>query len=107
MPAAPGRFSTTTGWPSCALRLGARTRPTLSRSPPGGNGMISFSGLVGKSAAGAVAVHVRQARSNERSLFIEASLSRAVGFLPVPAVLAHDDHLLERALVEAARVHAV
>ncbi|MNC85893.1 hypothetical protein D3C83_15120 [compost metagenome] len=32
---APGRFSTTTDWPSDSLRLGARSRATMSVAPPG------------------------------------------------------------------------
>src|SRR5262245_36628731 len=107
MPAAPGRFSTTTGWPSCALRLGASARPTLSRSPPGGKGTIIFSGLVGNSAACATAIHASQAKIIEKCLVIEPPLRGAVRALPVLSVLAHDGHVLERAFVEAARIHAV
>src|ERR1044071_6359776 len=35
------------------------------------------------------------------------TMSAAVGLLPVLSVLSHDGHLFERALVEAARIHAV
>src|SRR5262245_14713630 len=38
MPPAPGRFSTTTGWPRISLMGGAIMRAVTSRLPPGANG---------------------------------------------------------------------
>jgi hypothetical protein len=41
MPPAPGRFSTTTGWPSASESFGATRRAGVSVAPPGENGTIS------------------------------------------------------------------
>jgi hypothetical protein len=38
LPAAPGLFSTTTGWPKRTLSRSATMRVTVSLAPPGGNG---------------------------------------------------------------------
>ncbi|CFN76517.1 Uncharacterised protein [Bordetella pertussis] len=50
MPPAPGRFSTTTGWPHILLRLLATRRVKKSELPPGGNDTIIVTGLVGYAA---------------------------------------------------------
>ncbi len=44
---APGRFSTTTLWPSCADRCCARSRATTSTGEPGVNGAIILIGRDG------------------------------------------------------------
>src|SRR5262249_5070767 len=49
---APGRFSTTTGCPHTSCIFAATRRPTMSVAPPGGNGTIILTGLVGKAGAG-------------------------------------------------------
>jgi hypothetical protein len=46
-PAAPARLSTTTCLPSRVPSWVAIMRPTVSLMAPGGNGMISRTGLVG------------------------------------------------------------
>src|SRR6218665_3863046 len=47
-PPAPGRFSTTTGWPSLSLRILASSRELLSVMTPGGNGTTKVIGRVGQ-----------------------------------------------------------
>ena len=44
---APGRFSTTIGWPSTGLRLLATMRPSVSVRAPAGKGTTSLSGWSG------------------------------------------------------------
>src|SRR5688572_24070230 len=52
-PFAPGRFSTTAGWPSCSCSLEAIARPTMSDEPPATNGMITRIGFDGNDWASA------------------------------------------------------
>src|SRR5512137_162910 len=51
LPAAPGRLSITTGWPSSGRRLSATTRAVMSVLPPGGYGTTSLTGLDGQLSA--------------------------------------------------------
>src|SRR5258708_7851482 len=51
MPAAPGRFSITIGWPSASPSAGATVRAVMSTLPPGTKGTISRIGLLGKPCA--------------------------------------------------------
>jgi hypothetical protein len=44
---APGRFSTTTDWPSESPRLGARSRAMMSVAPPGAKPTSIRTGLTG------------------------------------------------------------
>src|SRR5215212_6964807 len=44
---APGRLSTTTGWPSALAKPSDITRATTSVKPPGENGTTSVTGLLG------------------------------------------------------------
>ena len=44
---APGRFSTSTGWPKVSAARGAIERLNRSSTPPAGNGTISRTGLDG------------------------------------------------------------
>jgi len=47
VPPAPGRFSTTKGWPiACARRLDIK-RPIVSEAAPVANGTITLTGLSG------------------------------------------------------------
>ncbi len=48
VPVAPGRFSTTSGWPSCSPMAGAISRVTVSIAPPGGKDTMTRIGLVGQ-----------------------------------------------------------
>src|SRR5262245_43045970 len=47
----PGRFSTTTGWPSCSASGAARARAVGSAEPPGGKPTTKRIGLFGYCAA--------------------------------------------------------
>ena len=47
LPPAPGRFSTTIGWPSFSPSLGPRILAMVSVLPPGGNVTTRRIGLVG------------------------------------------------------------
>src|SRR6267143_3849017 len=47
LPLPPTRFSTTTGWPSASVSLGAIRRATMSGPPPGGIGTSRRIGLAG------------------------------------------------------------
>src|SRR5262245_35756892 len=48
IPAAPGRFSTTTGWPRISLMIGATARAVTSTLPPAANGTMIRIGSLGK-----------------------------------------------------------
>src|SRR5688500_9897802 len=48
LPPAPGRFSTTTCWPSALASWSAITRARMSVDWPGGNGTTILIGLVGQ-----------------------------------------------------------
>jgi hypothetical protein len=48
---APGRLSTTHGWPSLALTFGPMARAMASVEPPAGNGTTTLIALSGKPAA--------------------------------------------------------
>src|SRR5262245_12425137 len=72
-PPAPGRFSTTTGWPSVLASSSPTARARTSTSPPAGNGAIMRMGFVGQVCAAAAdarpAVRIRNAanvRGNRR-----------------------------------------
>ena len=47
LPPAPGRFSTTTCWPSALVSWSAITRAKMSVDWPGGKGTTILIGLVG------------------------------------------------------------
>src|SRR5438094_10562717 len=47
LPAAPPRFSTSTGWPHFSLIFWAITRPRMSVVPPGAQGTIMRTGFAG------------------------------------------------------------
>src|SRR5216684_7399662 len=49
-PPAPPRFSVTTGWPRVAVKRSATMRPRMSVPPPGGNGRMNRSGLLGQAS---------------------------------------------------------
>ena len=55
-PEAPGRFSTSTGWPSRSESLGWMMRATVSLPPPGAKGTMSVTGRVGNACAKAAPV---------------------------------------------------
>src|SRR2546422_11039636 len=54
MPEAPGRFSTTNGWPRLSESFGAMSRPTMSVEPPGAKPSIRRTVLVGYACANAL-----------------------------------------------------
>jgi hypothetical protein len=47
LPAAPPRFSITICWPSSSASRGCMMRPTKSDAPPGANGTIILTALLG------------------------------------------------------------
>src|SRR3954471_20008250 len=51
VPPAPGRFSTSTGWPSAAASLSLTLRAMMSVALPGVNGTTMRTGFVGKVSA--------------------------------------------------------
>ena len=51
VPPAPGRLSTTAGWPSRLGRCSARMRATTSLEPPGGKVTTIFTALFGQAWA--------------------------------------------------------
>src|SRR4051812_23011488 len=51
LPDAPERLSTTNCWPSVSARPCAMMRATISVAPPGANGTIILTGLIGQSTA--------------------------------------------------------
>src|SRR6267143_2141065 len=73
VPIAPGRFSTTTGCPSCAVSRSARIRATTSGGEPGALGAISLIGRLGYSCAQAIGARAKRSRiPNGRRNFIGA-----------------------------------
>src|SRR5215217_2757646 len=71
VPLPPGRFSTTNGWPSWSPSFCASCRPTASSVPPGGKGMIIFTGRAGQAWARALAAPAaRQAASASFSVVL-------------------------------------
>src|SRR5439155_13591811 len=54
MPEAPGRFSTTTGWPKLSDSFWAMSRPTMSVEPPGAKPSIRRTVRVGYACANAL-----------------------------------------------------
>src|SRR5713226_7343223 len=78
MPLAPGRFSTSTGWPSRSVIFGPIRRDMMSVVLPGGNGTMILIGLEGQDCAGAAAANPRAnaASANTRTRLILALLNR-------------------------------
>src|SRR5438094_571763 len=74
---APGRFSTITGWPQTSCILPATRRPMMSVAPPGGNGTIMRTGLVGN--AFTLPTKKRSARSLSIDLRYSAARHRVLG----------------------------
>src|SRR5712691_3223775 len=74
MPLAPGRFSTSTGWPSRAVIFGPNRRAMMSVVLPGGNGTMILIGFEGQDCASAAAVNPRAnaASTTTRSCLILA-----------------------------------
>jgi hypothetical protein len=60
---APGRFSTTTGWPRRCDSAGTMARTSTSPPPPAAQGMMILIGLVGKLLDCAQAVGARPANA--------------------------------------------
>ena len=72
VPAAPGRFSITIGWPRCFSVAGASARIAMSVEPPGGQGTISVTGRVGNCCACAVVASAMNAAAAKISLLMVA-----------------------------------
>src|SRR5512141_2380544 len=58
LPDAPGRFSTTNGWPKLLVRCSLSVRARMSVDPPGAHGTIIVTGLSGHAVC-ALATDVR------------------------------------------------
>src|SRR6478735_12328555 len=86
-PPAPPLFSITTGWPRSRDMASATGRPTMSASPPGGNGTTMVTGLEGKGAWArarpAVAARTT-ARAARRSMGKSPCSALACYFAPQP-----------------------
>ena len=72
LPAAPGLFSTITGWLHCAERLGWIIRTMMSLPPPGGYGTTILTVFVGNVSAVA---EVAMKPSRRKSRFMPRSPS--------------------------------
>src|SRR6476646_6769356 len=81
VPAAPGRFSMTTGWPSFSCNDCAMMRPMMSAPPPGPNGTMMRTGRCGHSCADAPTV----LRSNPAADRAKSPRRVNIGVLPRPA----------------------
>jgi hypothetical protein len=66
-PEAPGRFSTTNGWPNTELRWGAMTRAITSLLPPAPDATMILIGRAGQVSARAVATATRAAANHNLS----------------------------------------
>src|SRR5687768_18591466 len=65
-PAAPGRFSISTGWPHIAVSFSPRRRGIRSEAPPGANGTITRTGFCGQDCACATETASRRGRISKR-----------------------------------------
>src|SRR6266571_161383 len=83
MPLAPGRFSTSTGWPSRSVIFGPIRRDMMSVVLPGGNGTMILIGFEGQDCASAAQASPKAnaASANTRSCFILALLLRVRQFI--------------------------
>src|SRR5574337_1286275 len=95
-PPAPGRLSTSTGWPSLVPRILASTRAVLSVMPPGVKGTTKVMGLVGQLSPAACAAPASRAavpipaNTFFKSLFICPSPS-VVAFGAVSGFTCYDE----------------
>src|SRR5687767_7003472 len=69
---APGRFSTTTGWPHCLESRSASMRPVMSAPEPGPSDRTNLTGRCGQDCA--AAIPEERARARTRIIFMESSL---------------------------------
>src|SRR5262252_3107568 len=93
LPAAPGRFSITTGWPQIAVSFSPTRRGIRSDAPPGANGTITRTGFCGHDWAFETGTTSRRAvRSRSRSMKILLDLRKSA---------------LERHRMQAARIGVV
>src|ERR1041385_5586226 len=77
-PAAPGRFSITTGWAQIAVSFSPTTRGIRSDAPPGANGTITRTGFCGHDCAFETGGARRTAvRSRSRSMRILLDLGES------------------------------
>jgi len=67
LPAAPGRFSTITGWPHFSESFSATMRGMRSALPPAGNGTMMRTGRAGQSCAEAAETARRKTPKKRRS----------------------------------------
>src|SRR3954451_22368021 len=83
VPAAPGRFSTTTLWPSVRVMWAAISRAGMSVSPAGAKGTTRRIGRFGQSLADCAAAGAapRAASSNPRRFSIACPLPRQFALL--------------------------
>src|SRR5712692_1937265 len=65
-PFAPGRFSTTAGWPRNSWNFEPIARPTVSEGPPATNGMMMRTGLAGQGCACAESAAAAAAQTASR-----------------------------------------
>ena len=75
MPEAPGRFSTTTGWPKLSASFWAMSRPTMSVEPPGEKPSIRRTVLVGYACANALLASTiaAQIETNPQTVLVRIS----------------------------------
>lgn len=80
LPAAPGRFSITTGWPSTPESRSPRSRATMWVDPPAANGTTMRTGFCGyRSCAPAPPAESPSATSRASAFFIVRSVGQTSG----------------------------
>src|SRR5262245_28437654 len=89
VPPAPGRFSTTIGWPTCFDTCSSTMRPTMSFAAPAANGTIAWmvrsgQGCVACATAADGAARNKAAATCHARNFIRRILPWSLGSLPVP-----------------------
>ena len=84
VPFAPGRLSTTTGWPRVRAIGSATMRATASLAEPVGCGSTMRTGRFGKGAAAVVAGWARAALAAPAARASAAARARRVGVMWVP-----------------------
>src|SRR5262245_8288374 len=85
VPPAPGRFSTITGWPSCAVSFSATVRAMMSVALPGVKGTVTRIGLAGQGCAHAAALEA----SSAAGISLAAAIQIPVRLIE-PSLLVYD-----------------
>src|SRR4029077_19452402 len=76
--AAPGRFSTATGWPRPSASFAPSSRHSTSLGPPGGEGAMNLIGRLGYCAAAAKGTASAKSATRARRRFMALESTRGI-----------------------------